>query len=208
MPPAIDESGLAPSLPDETLPSRAARPAPTAQATHTEGMRCSVVKIRRIAAGIATGLALLSAGSGFAQSTPATASTPVDRLAQLTVDTVATRFAALEMERPVLLIRLVPEHSAVRALDQRREILCDVLRSLPHGVAGAQEDVSRRVVEAIERRLAGLTIDRRFLIMDRGPGHSEVRAVEGMIAALERRRTELQSPGGVGLCGASPPEQR
>lgn len=159
-------------------------------------------------AGVATGFALLAASSGSAQSTPVTASTPVDRLAELTLDTVATRFAALEMERPALLIRLVPEHSAVRASDQQRTILCDVLRELPHGATRAQELVSSRVALAIEERLAGLAIDRRFLIKDRSPTHSDVRTVEGMIAALERRRSELRLPGGAGLCGASSSGQR
>lgn len=162
-----------------------------------------MVRMRVAVTGVATGVALLAGTSGSAQSAPATASTPVDRLAQLTLDTVATRFAALEMERPALLIRHVPEHSAVRALDQKRTILCDLLRDLPHGATGAQDVVSSRVVQAIEERLAGLAIDRRFLIVDRSPTHSDVRAVEGMIAALERRRSELRLPGGAGLCGAS-----
>ena len=167
-----------------------------------------MARMRVVVAGAATGFALLAGSSGSAQNTPASASTPVDRLAQLTLDTVATRFAALELERPALLIRLVPEHSAVRALDQQRKILCDVLRDLPHGATGAQQYVAGRVVQTIEERLAGLAIDRRFLIIDRSPTHSDVRAVEGMIAALERRRSELQSPGGTGLCGATPPGRR
>ena len=166
-----------------------------------------MVRMRVIAAGVATCFAVLGAGSSFAQSSPAV-STPFDRLAQLTLDTVAARFAALEMERPALLIRLVPEHSAVLALDQRREILCDVMRDLPHGAAAAQEEVSSRVAQAIEERLAGLAIDRRFLILDRSPTHLDVRAVDALIAALERRRSELRLPGGAGLCGASSPGQR
>ena len=167
-----------------------------------------MVRMRVVIAFVATGSALLAVKPGSAQSTQATANTPIDRLAQLTLDTVAIRFAALEIERPALRVRLVPEHSAVRALDQQRKLLCDVLHELPQGEAGAQEDVSGRVVHAIEERLAGLAIDRRFLTIDRSPTHSDVRAVDAIIAALERRRSELRSPGGAGLCGARSPGER
>ena len=147
----------------------------------------------------------VASAQGMATSAQVSASD--DRLAQLTLDTLARRLAALELQRPALLVRLVPEHSDVRAVDRQRQTLCEALRELPHRPANAWEAVSTRVVRSIEERLAGLVIERHILVAERRTTH-DVRALESVIEALERRRSELLAPGGRGVCGESEPGQR
>ena len=134
--------------------------------------------------------------------TSAQASASDDRLAQFTLDSLSERFAALEIQRPTLLIRLTPQHEDVRAIDRRRQILCEAVREMPHPPTNAWEVVSARVMRPIEQRLAGLRVERHIIVAERRPAH-DVRTLEGVIEALERRRKELLAPGGQGLCGAS-----
>lgn len=161
--------------------------------------------MRSFLAGAATCLALFGQGSASAQSpSPVAGPAPrVDQLTQLTLDSIAGRFAALELERPTLLIRWVPEHSEVRALDQRRQVLCEMVHELAQGTANTRKGVSAHVARVIEERLAALAIDRRLLIARHHPAHSDVRALEGVIAALQGRRSELQAAEGQGLCATS-----
>ena len=170
---------------------------------------CTVAAMRVTLAGLATCCSLFGGRVASAQSmaTTAQASASDDRLAALTLDTLASRFADLELQRPALLVRLTPEHSDVRAVDRRRQILCEALRELPHRPADAWQVVSARVLRPIEERLAGLRIERHILVAEHRPAH-DVRALEAVIEALERRRSELLAPGGNGLCGTSQPGQR
>ena len=158
------------------------------------------------------GLAICStlfADSISAQDTVTSVQTAAsdDRLAQITLDSLSERFAALEIQRPTLLIRLTPQHEDVRAIDRRRLILCEAVREMPRRPTNAWEVVSGRVVRPIEQRLAGLRIERHIMVAERRPAH-DVRTLEGVIEALERRRKELLAPGGQGLCGASESGQR
>ncbi len=166
--------------------------------------------MRSLLAAVAMCFAFVGERSAWAQSgSPVDSLVPrVDQLTRLTLDTIASRFAALELERPTMLIRRTPEHHEVRALDQQRQVLCEMLQELAQGTTATLDAVSAQIARVIEERLAALAIDRRLLIANLHPAHPDVRSLEGVIAALQRRRNELRAPGGVGLCATIAPGQR
>jgi hypothetical protein len=79
----------------------------------------------------------------------------------------------------------------VSLVDRRRQALCEALDELPQGSAKAHEFAAARIVDAIEEKLAGLAVDRRLLSVERSASHPDLRALDGSIAELERRRREL-----------------
>ena len=80
-----------------------------------------------------------------------------------------------------------------------------MMRELAHGSPKAKALVAEHVVRTIEERLASLAVERRLLLVTRNSSHEDVRAAEAVIAALERRRSELRATGGERLCIASDP---
>jgi len=118
-----------------------------------------------------------------------------DRLAEVTLDTIAARLAALELRRSELnATGRAATHPDVVTVTRQATVLRQLLRELPRP-AVAESYVNGVILRAVEARLASIAVERPLLAAERGASHPDVQVLAAEEAQLRQRRLELRAAG-------------
>ena len=118
-----------------------------------------------------------------------------DRLAELTLDTIAARLAAVEVRRSELnATGRAATHPDVVTVTRQATLLRQMLRELPRPAA-AETYANGVILRAVEARLASIAVERPLLAAERGASHPDVQVLAAEEAQLRQRRLELRAAG-------------
>ena len=138
-----------------------------------------------------------------AQPAAAAPVSSLEGVAEAMRDTLAERLAQIELDRVALLTRRSEQSPEVAHLDRQRLVLCRELTELQRTIS-VEAITTARVLRAVEERMAGLAVERALSPAGRNAGSPEIRALDSMLVALQRRRSSLRAPRNGGELRACP----